>query len=116
VVVDIAIDQGGCFETSRPTGHSAPTFVAEGVTHYCVTNMPGAVARTSTLALTQATLPYVLRLAGRGWRAALAADPHLRHGLNVCEGELTCQAVAEALGRPWRDPAALVLDAAKAHA
>jgi alanine dehydrogenase len=107
VVVDIAIDQGGCFETSRPTSHSAPTFVEGGVVHYCVTNMPGAVARTSTLALTQATLPHVLRLADRGWRAALAADPHLRAGLSVVEGQLASRPVAEALGLPWREaPAA----------
>ena len=103
VVVDIAIDQGGCFETSRPTSHTAPTFVDGGVVQYCVTNMPGAVARTSTLALTQATLPFVLRLAGRGWRNAVAADAHLRAGLQVCEGELTSRPVGEALGLPWRE-------------
>ena len=104
VLVDIAIDQGGCFETSRPTSHSAPTYVEEGVLHYCVTNMPGAVARTSTLALTQATLPFVRALADHGWRGALARDPHLRAGLSICEGAVTCRAVADALGYAWRDP------------
>ncbi|MDE2581612.1 MAG: alanine dehydrogenase [Rhodospirillales bacterium] len=98
VVVDIAIDQGGCFETSRPTTHSAPTFVEEGVVHYCVTNMPGAVARTSTFALTNATLPFVLALADHGWLGALAADPHLRAGLNVHAGKLAHPAVARDLG------------------
>ena len=107
VVVDVAIDQGGCFATSRPTSHSQPTFVEEGVVHYCVTNMPGAVARTATLALTQATLPHVLALADQGWRAAVARDAHLRAGLNVVDGAVTCRPVAEALGLPWRDPATL---------
>jgi alanine dehydrogenase len=102
VVVDVAIDQGGCFETSRPTSHSAPSYVHDGVLHYCVTNMPGAVARTSTLALSQATLPYVLELADQGWRRALEGNPHLRAGLNVREGEVTCRPVAEALGYPAR--------------
>lgn len=100
VVVDIAIDQGGCFETSRPTTHTAPSYVHSDVVHYCVTNMPAAVARTATLALTQATLPHVLNLADQGWRRALAADPHLRAGLNVREGRITCAAVGEALGYP----------------
>jgi alanine dehydrogenase len=107
VVVDVAIDQGGCFATSRPTSHSEPTFVEEGVVHYCVTNMPGAVARTATLALTQVTLPHVLALADEGWRAAVARDAHLRAGLNVVEGAVTCRPAAEALGLPWRDPATL---------
>lgn len=107
VIVDVAIDQGGCFETSRPTSHSHPTFVEHGVVHYCVTNMPGAVARTSTLALTQATLPFVLAIADQGWSAAVARDPHLRAGLNVCRGEVTARAVADALGLAWRDPATL---------
>ncbi len=100
VLVDIAIDQGGCFETSRPTTHAAPTYVEEGVVHYCVTNMPGAVARTSTLALGNATLPFVLALASKGWRRALAEDPHLRHGLNVHAGAVTHPAVARDLGLP----------------
>jgi alanine dehydrogenase len=100
VIVDVAIDQGGCCETSRPTTHQEPTYVEEGVVHYCVANMPGGVARTSTFALTNATLPFVLALADRGWRAALRADPHLRDGLNVCAGRVTHPAVAAALGLP----------------
>ncbi|HEY4040310.1 MAG TPA: alanine dehydrogenase [Rhodopila sp.] len=98
VLVDIAIDQGGCFETSRPTTHSDPTYVEDGVVHYCVTNMPGAVARTSTYALTNATLPFVLALAGKGWRQAMRDDPHLAAGLNIDAGRVTHGAVAEALG------------------
>ena len=98
VLVDIAIDQGGCFETSRPTTHSNPTFVDEGVVHYCVTNMPGAVARTSTFALTNATLPFVLALADKGWQHAMRDDPHLREGLNIHDGEVAHPAVAHALG------------------
>ena len=98
VLVDIAIDQGGCFETSRPTTHSDPTYLEEGVVHYCVTNMPGAVARTSTFALTNATLPFVLALADKGWRRAVSDDPHLLDGLNVHDGQVTHTAVAQALG------------------
>ncbi len=98
VLVDVAIDQGGCFETSRATTHSDPTYIIDNVVHYCVANMPGAVPRTSTFALTQATMPYTLKLADQGWRAALAQDPHLRAGLNVAEGRITHAAVAEALG------------------
>ena len=98
VLVDIAIDQGGCAETSRPTTHSAPTYVEHGVVHYCVTNMPGAVARTATLALTQATLPLVLELAGKGWARALQDHPGLRDGLNVFRGRVTHPAVAADLG------------------
>ncbi len=98
VIVDIAIDQGGCCETSKPTTHSNPTYVVDGVVHYCVANMPGAVARTSTFALNHATLPFTLALADKGWRQALKEDPHLRDGLNVCEGKLTCAPVAEAHG------------------
>ncbi len=108
VLVDIAIDQGGCFETSRPTTHAAPTYLTDGVVHYCVTNMPGAVARTSTLALTNATLPFVLALADRGARAALAADPHLHAGLNIAGGRVAHPAVAEALGMAY-EPAATIL-------
>jgi alanine dehydrogenase len=96
-IVDVAIDQGGCCETSRPTTHADPTYLAHEVVHYCVTNMPGAVARTATMALNNATLPYVLALADKG-RAALAADPHLRAGLNVDGGRITHPAVAQALG------------------
>ncbi len=102
VLVDIAIDQGGCFETSRPTTHAAPTYVLDGVIHYCVTNMPGAVPRTSTFALTNATLPYVRALAELGWRQALANDPGLARGLNVHAGQLTHEAVASALGLDFR--------------
>ncbi len=102
VLVDIAIDQGGCFETSRPTTHAEPTFVLDGVIHYCVTNMPGAVPRTSTFALTNATLPYVKALADLGWRAAIAKDPGLGWGLNVHAGQLTHEAVASALGLDYR--------------
>ena len=98
VVVDVAIDQGGCFETSHPTTHADPTFVVDGVVHYCVANMPGAVARTSTFALNNATIGHALALAGKGWRQALEDDVHLRQGLNVCQGKVTYRAVAEALG------------------
>lgn len=101
VMVDVSIDQGGCFETSRPTTHAEPTYVEEGVVHYCVTNMPGGVARTSTFALNNATLPFTLALADKGPQAALAADPHLRNGLNVHTGRTTHAAVAEALGQPF---------------
>ena len=97
VLVDISIDQGGCFETSHPTTHAQPTFVVDGVVHYCVANMPGAVARTSTFALTNATLPYVRMLAELGWEAALAKDPGFAAGLNVHAGEIRHPAVAEAL-------------------
>jgi alanine dehydrogenase len=98
VLVDVSIDQGGCFESSHPTTHSDPTFEVEEITHYCVTNMPGAVPITSTYALTNATLPYVLALAGYGVDGALERDPGLRLGLNVRDGEITYRAVAEALG------------------
>lgn len=98
VLVDIAIDQGGCFETSRPTTHADPTFVVDGVIHYCVANMPGAVPRTSTLALTNATLPYARSLADLGWREAFKRDPGLAAGLNVHAGEITHEVVARALG------------------
>ena len=102
VLVDIAIDQGGCFETSRPTTHAEPTYVLDGVIHYCVTNMPGAVPRTSTFALTNATLPYVKAIADQGWRQALANDAGLARGLNVHAGQLTHEAVARALGFDFR--------------
>jgi alanine dehydrogenase len=102
VLVDIAIDQGGCFETSRPTSHDVPTYIESGVVHYCVTNMPGAVPRTSTAALTHATLPYIKELAGRGVGAALSSDPHFRRGLNVADGEIRSEPVAHALGLPLR--------------
>jgi len=98
VIVDISIDQGGCFETSRPTTHADPTYVDEGVVHYCVTNMPGAVARTSAVALNNATLPFVAAIADKGWRRALDDDVHLRNGLNICRGRVTHPAVARDLG------------------
>jgi len=98
VMVDISIDQGGCFETSRPTTHAEPTYVVDGVVHYCVTNMPGAVPRTSTFALTNATLPFVKALANHGWRKALIRDPHLANGLNVHAGHVNHEAVAHDLG------------------
>lgn len=109
VVVDVAIDQGGCFETSHPTTHAEPTFVVDGVVHYCVANMPGNVARTSTFALNNATLPHALALAGKGWQAAMRADPHLRHGLNIARGQVSCEAVARQLGYTWV-PAEQMLD------
>jgi alanine dehydrogenase len=108
VLVDVSIDQGGCFETSRPTTHADPVYVLAGVTHYCVANMPGAVPRTSAAALNNATLPFVLKLADLGWKAALGADPHLRDGLNICNGKVTHPAVAEALGHPLTDPLAAI--------
>jgi alanine dehydrogenase len=98
VVVDVAIDQGGCFETSHATTHADPTYVVDGVVHYCVANMPGGVPRTSTFALNNATLPFTLALADKGWKRALAEDAHLRNGLNVGFGKVTCRPVAEALG------------------
>jgi alanine dehydrogenase len=113
VLVDVAIDQGGCFETSHPTTHDAPTFVIEGIVHYCVANMPGAVARTSTYALNNVTLPHALRIADAfdspgGWQAALRGNPHLANGLNVHAGKVTCEAVARELGYDFV-PAAQVL-------
>jgi alanine dehydrogenase len=101
VIVDIAIDQGGCCESSRPTTHSDPTYVEQGVVHYCVTNMPGAVARTSTFALNNATLPFARALAEKGLKCALMEDKHLRDGLNIHAGHVTCKPVAEAHGLPW---------------
>jgi alanine dehydrogenase len=101
VLVDISIDQGGCFETSRPTTHADPTYVVDDVIHYCVANMPGAVPRTSTFALNNATLPFARRLADHGWKAAMQADPHLANGLNVHAGHVTNEAVAKALDLPY---------------
>jgi len=103
VLVDVSIDQGGCFATSRPTTHDSPTFVVDDVVHYCVANMPGAVAHTSTYALTNATLPFVLALADKGSRAAVDDDPHLRNGLNVIAGGIAHPGVAHALGVPSMD-------------
>ncbi len=102
VLVDIAIDQGGCFETSRPTTHAEPTFILDGIIHYCVTNMPGAVPRTSTFALTNATLPYVKALAAHGWQKAIEHDSGLRMGLNIHAGAITHEAVARALGLEYK--------------
>lgn len=93
-MVDISIDQGGCFETSKPTTHADPTYIVNDVVHYCVTNMPGAVPRTSALALNNATLPFVMALANRGYNSAIADDPHLAQGVNVYEGEILLEAVA----------------------
>jgi alanine dehydrogenase len=103
VIVDVAIDQGGCAETSRPTTHAEPTFVVEDVVHYCVANMPGAVARTSTFALNNATLPLVLALAEKGTQRALIDDVHLRSGLNIFGGKVTHPLVAEAVGMSLQD-------------
>ncbi len=101
VVVDVAIDQGGCFETSHATTHAEPTYLVDGVVHYCVANMPGAVARTSTFALNHATIAHALSLADKGWKQALRDDPHLRNGLNVAQGEVRHEAVALALGHRY---------------
>src|SRR5208282_3808985 len=112
VLVDIAIDQGGCFETSRPTSHSDPTYIEEGVVHYCVTNMPGAVPRTSTYALTNATLPFVMALAEKGWRQAMLDDPHLREGLNIHDRRVTHPAVAQAFGLHHADAMSVLIEPA----
>ena len=109
VVVDVAIDQGGCFETSHPTTHADPTYIVDGVVHYCVANMPGGVPRTSTFALNNATLPFVVAIANKGWKRALADDIHLRQGLNVAFGKVTCRPVADALGYSWSDAASLLM-------
>ena len=98
VLVDVAIDQGGCFETSHATTHAEPTFMVDGVVHYCVANMPGAVARTSTFALNNATIAHAVTLANKGWKQALKDNMHLRNGLNVAQGHVTYAAVAQALG------------------
>jgi alanine dehydrogenase len=108
VLVDVAIDQGGCFETSHPTTHAEPTYVVDGIVHYCVANMPGAVARTSTYALNNVTLPHALRIAELGWKEALRRDPHLLAGLNVWNGKVTYEAVASALGLPFTPASAAI--------
>lgn len=108
VLVDVAIDQGGCFETSMPTTHQDPTYIVDDVVHYCVANMPGAVAKTSTLALTNATLPFVVELANKGYNRALADNPHLLNGLNICRGNVTYYAVARDLGYNYVDPRSLM--------
>jgi alanine dehydrogenase len=104
VLVDVAIDQGGCFETSKATTHQDPTYIVDGIVHYCVANMPGGVARTSTYALNNVTLPHALRIANKGWVRALQDDPHLLNGLNVWNGEITCEPVANNLGYRYVSP------------
>ena len=108
VIVDVAVDQGGCVETVHATTHENPTYVVDGVIHYAVANMPGGVPRTSTLALTNATLPYALQLANKGWKKALRENPALLKGLNVAEGKVTYKAVADAFGMEYHEPAAFV--------
>ncbi len=103
VMVDVAIDQGGCFETSKATTHTDPTYIVDGIVHYCVANMPGAVAKTSTLALTNATLPYALQLADKGWQKACRENPEILPGVNVVQGKITCRGVAEAFGMDCAD-------------
>ena len=101
VVVDVSIDQGGCFATSKVTTHENPTYIVDGVVHYCVGNMPGAVPRTSTIALNNATLPFALALANEGYQEAMQNDPYLRDGLNICRGKITHKAVADALHKSY---------------
>ena len=108
VMVDVAIDQGGCFETSKPTTHQNPTYSVNGVIHYCVTNMPGAVPQTSTNALNNATLPYAINLANNGWQKAMQNDPHLLNGLNIHQGKLTYKAVAKAQELDYTEPSTLL--------
>ncbi|MGH9593563.1 MAG: alanine dehydrogenase, partial [Bryobacteraceae bacterium] len=108
VIVDVAIDQGGCVETARPTSHSNPSYVVDGVVHYCVTNMPGAVPHTSTLALTNSTFPYVLRIANLGAREALKQDAGLAEGLNTWMGTLMCRGVADSQERAWTTAASML--------
>lgn len=103
VLVDVSIDQGGCFETSRPTTHANPTYVVDGIVHYCVANIPGAVARTSTIALTNATLPYAIKLANKGWKEACESDPGLKKGVNIVDGKVVYKAVADAFGLPYQN-------------
>jgi alanine dehydrogenase len=107
VVVDIAIDQGGCFETSKATTHDNPVYTVDDVIHYCVANMPGAVPMTSAHALNNAVLPYALELADKGWKKALADNPSLMQGLNVCKGEVTYKSVAEEFGLNYSEPQSL---------
>jgi alanine dehydrogenase len=104
VIVDVAIDQGGCVETIHATTHENPTYVVDGIIHYGVANMPGGVPRTSTLALTNATFPYALQLANKGWKQALKENPALRKGLNIVDGKVTYPAVAEAFALPYTPP------------
>ena len=104
VMVDVAIDQGGCFETSKPTTHTDPTYVVDNIVHYCVANMPGAVPQTSTFALNNATVPFALNLVKKGLKGALGSDPHLLNGLNIHQGKVTCEAVAQELGYDYYPP------------
>jgi alanine dehydrogenase len=108
VIVDVAIDQGGCIETARPTSHTNPSYVVDGVVHYCVTNMPAAVPNTSTLALTNATFPFVAMLANLGATSAIKSNPGLAEGLNTFQGKLTCAGVAQSQGKEWRNALELV--------
>jgi alanine dehydrogenase len=108
VLVDVAIDQGGCFETSMPTTHQNPTYIVDDIVHYCVANMPGAVARTATLALTNATLPFIVELANKGWRHAVQSNQHLLNGVNICLGNVTYYAVARDLGYNYVNPSSLL--------
>ncbi|GAB6908681.1 hypothetical protein JCM12296A_45210 [Desulfosarcina cetonica] len=108
VMVDVAIDQGGCFETSKATTHSHPTFVVDGVVHYCVANMPGAVAKTSTLALTNATIPYAVEIADKGWKRAMRENPEIGKGANVVGGKITYKSVAEAFELPYTSVDAII--------
>ena len=101
VLVDVAIDQGGCFETSHPTTHSDPTYIVDGILHYAVANIPGAVPYTSTIALSNATLPYVIQLANKGWKKACLENPALKYGLNMVEGKVTYEAVAKVFNLPY---------------
>jgi alanine dehydrogenase len=110
VIVDVSIDQGGCFETSRATTHQEPTYVVDGVVHYCVSNMPGAVPRTSTFALNNATLPFILAIADKGYKEAMLADPHLLNGLNVYKGHFTHKAVANALQQEYIQAVSLLTE------
>jgi alanine dehydrogenase len=105
-IVDVAIDQGGCIETSKPTTHADPTYIVDDVVHYCVANMPGAVPRTSTFALNNATLPFIIQLANKGYKQALLDDEHFLNGLNVIDGKVTCESVAKALGFDFVEPKA----------
>ena len=104
VLVDVSIDQGGCAESSRVTSHAEPTYIEEGIIHYCVSNMPGVVAQSSTHALEATTLPFVCALADKGWQQALRDDPHFMNGLNICEGHVCCEPVAQAQNKPWKTP------------
>ena len=104
VIVDVAIDQGGCVETSKPTTHANPTYIVDGVVHYCVANMPGGVPMTSTLALNAATLPFVIKLAQQGYKNALASDSNFLEGLNICQGSVTYKAIADGLGYKYVSP------------